>query len=300
MKTVRIKSMEGSVVGERYQAIKRIRADAVKSTYSCRDINETKKRLVLKTIDTSRSFMETTEKWSRDFSLLHRFRNPELVRILDFGKVENSNAVYFVEEWTEGKDFYRGTEGLGIERILDLLDGLYQTVRYLHRRKIVHGALKPSNIFLKAMPQELFSLTLTDYGMAGFHRNGDSIPDGFNGMLPYSAPELLLGKSPDIASDLYSLGILTYLVLTRRLPFEDADPGFLMQKHLQGSADMRPIGRLAGGSDLVRLLAGFLEKNPEKRFSSLDEKCHISSGKSFMIRTGVFTNSMAPQIYEFD
>ncbi|MBN2320024.1 MAG: AAA family ATPase, partial [Acidobacteria bacterium] len=278
MHAVRIKSMEGSVVGERYQAIKCLRKDAVKSTYSCRDMNESQKRLILKVIHTSESFKESPQTWSRDFSLLCRFRHPRLARISDFGKVENSNAVYFVEDKIGGKDFYNGTEGLNIQKILNLLEGLYRTVQYLHRRRIVHGALRPSNIFLRTLPLKTLSITLTDYGMTGLHRSRDVTPGKFDGMLPYSAPELLLGESPDVGSDLYSLGVLTYLVLTRRLPFEDADPGFLMQKHLQGSADLRPIARLEGGSDLVRLLLRLLEKDPEKRFASLDEALVLIQG----------------------
>ncbi len=278
MTTVRIKSMEGSVVGERYRAIKCLKTGAVKNTYSCRDIKETQGRLVLKIIHTPQSFRETLRAWSRDFSLLQRLRSSRFARIWDFGKIENSGALYFVEERIGGKDFYYGTEGLSIEKILFLLEGLYRTVRYLHRRRIVHGALRPSNIFLRNMPLEALPLTMTDYGMADLYRGSDLASGAFTGMLPYSAPELLLGESPNVGSDLYSLGVLTYLVLTRRLPFEDADPGFLKQRHLQGSVDLRPIAHMEGGSGLVGLLTGLLEKDPVKRFASLDEAIVLIRG----------------------
>ena len=75
---------------------------------------------------------------------------------------------------------------------------------------------------------------------------------GACGTLAYAAPEILVGRAGNTGdSDLYSLGILTYQLLTRRLPFEDEDPEFLIQKHLQSSVDLRPIERMRGGSRRV-------------------------------------------------
>ena len=261
--------MEGFVVGQRYQIDGCLRMGSVKSTYTCKDLEKTQTCLILKIIDLSKSTAESPGIWSQDFSLLRRLRHPHLARIVDFGKVENANALYFVEERIKGKDLCLGTEGLDIREILCLLERLFRAVRYLHTQRIVHGGLRPSNIVLSDAAEGTLNFKLTDFGMSGLYKNRST--EELNGMLPYAAPELLLGKSPDAGSDLYSLGVLTYLALIRQLPFEDGDSGFLIQKHLQGSADLRPVARLKGGKYLATLLQGLLEKDTAKRLAFLDE-----------------------------
>ena len=91
---------------------------------------------------------------------------------------------------------------------------------------------------------------LLDFGLDRFARRGRRDV----AHLAYTAPEVLLGHARNPRSDLYSLGILAYQLLTHRLPFDDEDDGFLIQKQLQGRADMRPVERLDGGA---RPRAGF-------------------------------------------
>ncbi|MEJ2246902.1 MAG: AAA family ATPase, partial [Acidobacteriota bacterium] len=129
--------------------------------------------------------------------------------------------------------------------------------------------MQPSNIVLLDAKEGALNFKLTDFGVSGLY-NGRSEGE-LKELLPYSAPELLLGGSPDTGSDLYSLGVISYLILSRRLPFEDEDPGFLMQKHLQGSVDLQPVERLKGGKYLAQLLQVFLEKDAAKRLAPPEE-----------------------------
>ena len=265
--------MKGLVIGEHYQIDRCLKEGVKKSTYFCRDLHKLHKRLVLKIINISRSRKRTPGAWSQEFSLLQRLRHPNLASILDFGKVEKSDALYFVEEWTEGKDLYSGTEDIDIHGKLYLLEALFRTVCFLHNQKIVHGNLRPSNIVLSDAKEGALRFKLTDFGMSGLYNGGS---DGeLKESLPYRAPELLLGGSPDTGSDLYSLGVLSYLIFTRRLPFEDEDPGFLMQKHLQGSVDLRPVERLRGGKYLAQLLQVLLEKDATKRLAPPEEAIRL-------------------------
>ena len=113
------------------------------------------------------------------------------------------------------------------------------------------------------------------------------------GTLAYTAPEILLGQPATPRSDLYSLGILFYQLLTRRLPFEDDDPGFLIQKHLQAKPDLRPVERLEYGASLVQALRSLLEKDPEKRPSSADDTVRLLS-----VATGQDYSRETPQAVE--
>jgi eukaryotic-like serine/threonine-protein kinase len=87
----------------------------------------------------------------------------------------------------------------------------------------------------------------------------------------YIAPEILLGGPVNESSDLYSLGVLIYQLLARKLPFDDEDVDFLIQKHLQGSVNMHPIERVKGGENIAPFIRRLLEKDPARRFASIEE-----------------------------
>ncbi len=275
MNTANIGSLEGCILADRYQIEQCLRSDAFKCTYSCKQLNEDHRHLILKRIHYSQSASFNPGEWSREFSLLHRLRHPNFVPLLDFGIMENPTSLYFIEEWIEGKDLVSGTEGMETCEIVRILARIFWTVRYLHRRRIIHGRLSPSNIFIRGSEKEPLQFSMNDFGLSGLYPSFDFRAGDFDGMLPYSAPELLLGGMPDFSSDLYALGVLTYLVLTRKLPFEDADPGFLMQKHLQGSPNLRPVARLKGGKYLTRLLRGLLAKDAADRLDTIDAATDI-------------------------
>jgi len=264
-------SIEGCVVDERYRVDRHLKLNVFKSSYSCVDLYNDQKSIVLKTIHLSSNLSETYSEWSRNLSLRRRLRHPHLARIVDFGITEDSGKLYFVEEWITGKDLFSGTDGMGVEEMLHLLSEIFQSVSFLHRRGIIHGNLKPSNIFIISDENGSPHFKLTDFGLFRSRPALDLGAVESGGMLSYTAPEILLGGSPDAASDMYSLGILTYLLLTRRLPFEDSDPGFLIQKHLQGHADLQPLKHLKWAKNIIPLLQMLFGKEAESRPASLDE-----------------------------
>jgi hypothetical protein len=257
---------ETRIVGERYQIEGYLGEGDAGTVYQCRDLGEGKTRLAMKILRGANPIPSLTASLSQELSFLRRLSHTNLARLLDFGILEDTGELFLVEEFVEGKDLYSGSEGMSPEELLTLLVELCKAIQYLHLQRIVHGSLKPSNAVLVGNGDGRRQLKVLDFGIARWLRNTQF--GGGNAMPIYTAPEILLGERPDARSDLYSLGILTYQLLARRLPFGDEDPGFLIQKHLQGSVDLRPIERLSGGSALSQLLRGLLDKSPLRRPAS--------------------------------
>jgi transcriptional regulator with GAF, ATPase, and Fis domain/tetratricopeptide (TPR) repeat protein len=269
MNAVKGQLKEGLIVGFRYQIEELLGFGDTGDVYACRDLGGDKANLVIKILSPHATVSDHTEGLSRELALMQRVRHPNLVRILDFGVIENSRELFLIEERIDGKDLYSGTMGMDPEKIAALFVKILKGLQYLHARGIVHGSLKPSNILLTDTNEGYCSLKLLDFNLR-FRFSRPHRHDGFKN-LAYTAPEILLGNSPEKASDLYAVGILIYQSLLRRLPFEDEDRGFLIQKQLQGDVDIRPLEKMKGGVVFSRLLRRMLEKDPVKRMSSANE-----------------------------
>ena len=260
---------DGLIIKGRYQIGGYLGRDIGGDVYEGLDSGEERTRLRIKILRFDEPAIKAVDAISREFSFLRRLNHPNLVRVLDFGILEDKNKLFLVEEWVEGQDLYSDTREMGVREILNLIVDLSKTLQYIHMRGVVHGNLNPSNAILTKSDGEKPRLRLFDFGLSRWIKN--FVYKNENGVLAYTAPEVLLGQQATAESDLYSLGILTYQLLVRRLPFEDDDPGFLIQKHLQGSVDLRPVERLKRGDDLSRLLSELLDKDRKKRPGSGEE-----------------------------
>jgi len=256
---------EGLIVNNRYQIEALLGEEGAESVYLCRELAAGKARTRMKIVDANSFTLGSAASVSREFALLVRLRHPNLVRTLDFGVLEASRELFVVEEWIEAQDVYSGTEGMDPEKVLCLIMKILKTLRYLHTRGIVHGNLNCLSIIL-CKSGETHDIKLQDFGLM-HHVPNASRRRGFES-LAYLAPEVIMGAGVNESSDLYSLGVTIYQLLARRLPFEDEDAGFLMQKHLQGSVDLHPIERLRCGAGVSRLICSLLDKDPSKRSAS--------------------------------
>jgi transcriptional regulator with GAF, ATPase, and Fis domain/serine/threonine protein kinase/tetratricopeptide (TPR) repeat protein len=250
---------EDAVVGGHYSVARFLGAGDRSCSYLCRDLMGGGKRVVIKILSRENCSPEPASTSSERFSLLRRLRHPNLAHILDFGVLEESRDIFLAREWIQGKDLYSGTEGMEIEQILVWVLDIARALHYLHSRGMIHGNLKPSSVILSEESDP--RVRVTDFGC---FNNTQTARQG-KGILPYVAPEIFLGGMQNKSSDFYALGIMFYQVLARHLPFEDEDPGFLIQQHLQGSVDLRSIERMRGGSRLSQLLRSLLDKDPAKR-----------------------------------
>ncbi len=199
--------------------------------------------------------------------LLANLSHPNVVTVYDFGW-ENQQP-YFVMEYVEGWDLrtlIRHGAPLAVERALELFLQICAGVGYAHRNHIVHGDLKPQNILVSRTGE----VKVVDFGIAATLWSHD--PDRTTWATPqYLSPEQAAGQPPTPTSDVYSLGLVLYEMLTGRLPFEASTPAELLQAHLTQAPPSPKTFQPGLPEDLVEILLTCLEKEPARRYRNADQ-----------------------------
>ena len=111
---------EGLIAGFRYQIEELLGFGETGDVYACRDLRGDKSRLVIKILSPVSAVSESTETLSRELELMRRLRHPNLVRILDFGIMENCRELYLIEDRVDGPDLYSVTAGMDSDGIIFL------------------------------------------------------------------------------------------------------------------------------------------------------------------------------------
>ena len=268
MHLVQKRPMEGRIAGKRYSIGQLLRHTSSGDVYTCRDLKEVTTTLVIRIPPVS-ELSEHSEELSRRIVLLQKLQHPQIENVFDFGRMANTGELFLVSRHAEGTDFYSGTENINLPVVLTLFAEILGALQYSHTRGLIHGNLTPKSVLLVKNSDGRMVPLLRDFSLLHWsERNG-----GFNDRetVCYAAPELLLGGREGKETDLYALGILLYQSLTRRLPFENSDPYFVIQKQIQGNIDLGIVERMNGGESAVPVLERLLEKNPEKRIRFVDE-----------------------------
>jgi eukaryotic-like serine/threonine-protein kinase len=176
----------------------------------------------------------------REAEALARLEHPAIVKIIEIGE-HTSGWPYLVMEWIHGQTLNhelrkRGT--FSLDELLGVLSTLCEALAAAHDAGIVHRDLKPSN--LMTIPEgDWFRLKLVDFGLAKLlepdteaDRLGLTTTGMRLGTPQYMAPEQFSGGEIDARTDIYALGVISYLLLTGQLPFQGETPAELAEMHL--------------------------------------------------------------------
>ncbi len=159
------------------------------------------------------------------------------------------------------------TERVG--RLKDSMLQLCQALAYIHGHGLIHRDLKPSNV----MVDKERLVRLMDFGLAKFLADDGAVTAGGRlvGTFRYMAPEQILGERLDSRSDLYSLGVILYELLSGKAPFDAPTPYELWQKVLE--TEPLPVVALnpGGDSQLARIAQKLIRKEPSERFQTAEE-----------------------------
>jgi tetratricopeptide (TPR) repeat protein len=199
----------------------------------------------------------------RERRILARLQHPAIARVLDAGHTDGGQP-YLAMEYVDGIPIDAYADQLDLRGKLLLFLKVLEAVSYAHRNLIVHRDLKPSNILVDRDGRP----RLVDFGIAKIldAQEHERTVVGLPAWTPqYASPEQIRGETITTASDVYSLGVLLYRLLTGRLPYELPGPGPSAVHHAVCEADPLPP-RL--GSDLDAILLMALRKEPARRYSS--------------------------------
>lgn len=224
-----------------------------------------------------------TRRFRAERQILASLEHPNIARLLD-GGLTPDGAPYYVMEFVEGQplDRYVAERHLSIRERLQLFRQVAAAVRYAHQRLVVHRDLKPSNILVSAGGE----VKLVDFGIAKVleQRPDDSGPVGaapqtLTGVLgpvmtpEYASPEQFRGEPITVASDVYSLGVVLYQLLTGEIPFRRGKSLSELEEAVTTRDPARPseVGsrrELRGDLDTIVLAA--LRKDPARRYGSVE------------------------------
>ncbi len=263
-------SFEKPMLG-RYQVEKELGRGAMGIVYQGRDpkINRV---VAIKTLALSQEFgeeelAEVKERFFREAEAAGKLNHPNIVTVYDAG--EEHDLAYIAMEFLHGHDLLRYTKPdtlMPITKVLNIIGRCADALDYAHVNSIVHRDIKPANLMFDP---EAGQVKITDFGIARVNNSSRTKTGMVVGTPSYMSPEQVTGKRVDGRSDIFSLGVVLYQMLTGELPFQAENATQIMyQIATEPHPDIlqtRPgIKRSAPWVSIV--LNRALEKDPEKRY----------------------------------
>jgi hypothetical protein len=202
------------------------------------------------------------ERFQREIEILQKLSHPNIVKLLDSST--EGNRVWFAMEYVPGQSLETVREDRGRltwQEVLQIALEVAPALRHAHNHGVIHRDLKPSNLILG--PES--TIKLTDFGIASlFSGPHITVAGAVVGTAEYLSPEQAAGKQVTPRSDLYSLGVVLYTLVTGRTPFE-GELVDLLHKHrfAQPESPSRWVPELP--ADFEDIICELLEKDPGRR-----------------------------------
>jgi DNA-binding response OmpR family regulator len=235
--------------------------------------------VALKVTKSDNDDQQDQQVFAREYAALSALRNPSIVTIYDYGT--NAGREFLAMEYFPRGDFKsRLLRGILEVDALRYLEQIARALQVVHEAGILHRDLKPPNLMLR----ENDTIVLIDFGLArNFGGGPSSTRTGvLRGSPYYMSPEQALGEDLDGRSDLYSLGVLFYEMITGRKPYSGLSAMDVLQQHVTAPLPQLPHSHM----HLQALLEGFIAKARDDRFATADQAIEAIAGMRALRRTG--------------
>ena len=203
-----------------------------------------------------------------EIDILKISQHPNIIKLYDI--YENENYIYIIMEYCSGGDLLSYFEyheyELPESKVCEIIHKLSMAIYYLHSYGIVHRDLKPENILMTDI-SDTADIRLLDFGLSKIVGNEEKCTEPY-GTLSFVAPEVLQGKPYDKSVDLWSIGIITFLLLCGYLPFDDKHSEREIAR--QTIQDPVPYEKKIWDKyspEAKAFVDGLLQKKPEKRYT---------------------------------
>ena len=297
------KNYEGEIIGN-YKIIRQIAEGGMGSVFLAeRADGQFEHKVALKLIKPGMNSSEIIKRFQFERQILARLQHPNIARLLDGGLTEDG-LPYFTMEYVEGDniDVYCNENNLSVNERLKLFVKVCHAIQYAHQNLVIHRDLKPSNIIVKKDG----TVKLLDFGIAKVFTEDDSYEQsaltrtGLFVMTPeYASPEQIRGGAITTSTDIYSLGLILYQLITGEKAYEiktqsplelekvichtePAKPSSAIKSlQVKDKIKAEKIGRAhkTGLDKLIKIVSGDLDnicltalrKEQERRYSSAEQ-----------------------------
>jgi eukaryotic-like serine/threonine-protein kinase len=287
----------GAVIDGRYRVLSRLGAGGMADVFLAED-QQLGRKVALKLLH--RRFAEDpgfVERFRREAQSAAGLQHPNVVSVYDRGAYDGT--YYIAMEYLPGrtlKQLIRDEAPLEPVRAIDITIQILKAARFAHRRGVIHRDLKPHNVII----DEADHPKVTDFGIARAGASDMTETGSIMGTAQYLSPEQAQGHAVSAGSDLYSIGVVLYELLTARVPFDGEAAVTIAIKHVSEAPPMPTAINPSIPPELERVVMWALNKNPADRPLDADQFIHALEQVRAMIVSGFGgqrTASMAALAY---
>jgi len=260
--------LSDTVFAKKYQVHEEVGRGGMSIVYRATRLNDDELEVALKiAAGLALGDKAALKRLIQEGQLLTDLHHPHLVKVHEVGK--DKGLCYIVMEFLGGgmlKDwiFKKGMldEAEALRMIMPVAEGLW----YVHKNGIIHGDLKPSNIMLNSEGE----VKIMDFGLAELTFEQETKEKRRTGTPTYMSPEQVQGTRLDYRSDIYSLGVTLYEMLTERVPFPGNDMNSVLTKQLMFVPKSPKVYNQGISKELETFILSMLDKNPKNRPKDMD------------------------------
>ena len=264
----------GKIIGNRYEILEEVGLGGMATVYKAKDhvLNRLVAVKVLK--DEFTTDTEFIKRFNTEAQAAASLSHPNIVSIYDVGHEDENNLYYIVMELVQGKTLKEiiNSEGvLSWKWAVNIAMQIASALELAHKNGIVHRDIKPHNIIIT----EDGIAKVTDFGIAKAVSNSTITAFGTTiGSVHYFSPEQAKGGFTDAKSDLYSLGVVMYEMLTGKVPFDADTPVSVALKHMQEDPKEPIELNPEIPSAVNQIVIKAMQKEPSARYQNATEMLH--------------------------
>ncbi len=256
------------LIDDRYRIERKIGEGGMSVVYGATDII-TKKPIAIKIIKGDMMGNPINlSRFEREARAAASLSHPNIVRVINLGTYEG--RPYMANEFINGQNLrdILDKRSIGFLEACDIMYQLTSAVAHAHEHSVIHRDIKPQNVYLTADG----TIKLGDFGIATFENSARlTRSETIIGSVHYLAPEISRGQQASYQSDIYSLGVTFFELITRRVPFEDDTPVSVAIRHIK---DKFPSPRKyipSTPKEIERIILKACKKNPQERYKTVKD-----------------------------
>ena len=263
--------MIGEILGNRYELIEKIGEGGMAIVYKARD-NKLSRLVAVKILKKEfANNKDISDKFKKEATAVANFSDANIVNVLDVGHEEEGNIDYFVMEYVNGKtlkELIVEKGKLNYAVAISISIQIAKALECAHKNNIIHRDVKPQNILVT----ESGIVKVTDFGIAKSSTSATiTNTTTIMGSAHYLSPEQAKGTFIDSRSDIYSLGIVLYEMVTGVLPFDGESPVTIALKHIQAEPTEPKKYNPSIPESLNNLIIKSMSKESTNRYQSCRE-----------------------------